>query len=78
MNNELFDIPQQGDARTKDWKEKLKFTMTSLVESWKQRKSVWFEENSISEELDVGQIFFCKNELSMRLSVMTMNKVFSL
>ena len=33
MNNELFDISQQRDARPKNCKGKAKFTTTPLVES---------------------------------------------
>ncbi|KAL0544153.1 hypothetical protein IC582_019265 [Cucumis melo] len=69
MYNELFDIPEQRDAPTKDCKRKGKVDYSSSIRKLKTKGSGWSEESSISEELDVGQIFFCKRDLSMRLSV---------
>ncbi|KAL0541221.1 hypothetical protein IC582_021263 [Cucumis melo] len=78
MYNELFDIPEQRDAPTKDCKGKCKVDYNSSSRKLKTKGSGWFEESSTSEELDVGQIFFCKRDLSMRLSVLAMKKIFSL
>ncbi|KAL0541623.1 hypothetical protein IC582_021676 [Cucumis melo] len=72
MNNELFDIPEQIDAPTKDCKGKCKVDYNSSSRKLKTKGSDWSEESSTSEELDVGQIFFCKRDLSMRLSVLAM------
>ncbi|KAL4018459.1 hypothetical protein IC575_022055 [Cucumis melo] len=74
MNNELFDIPEQIDAPTKDCKGKCKVDYNSSSRKLKTKGSDWSEESSTSEELDVGQIFFCKRDLSMRLSVCIDNK----
>ncbi|KAL0556979.1 hypothetical protein IC582_005497 [Cucumis melo] len=74
-NNELFDIPQQRDAPTKDCKEKGKVDYRTSSRKLKTKRSGWSEESSTSEELDVGQIFSCKRDLSMRLSVLAM-KIF--
>ncbi|KAL0533896.1 hypothetical protein IC582_028171 [Cucumis melo] len=76
MYNELFDIPEQRDASTKDCKGKGKVDYSSSSRKLKTKGSGWSEESSTSEELDVGQIFFCKRDLSMRLSVLTMKKKF--
>ncbi|KAL4021249.1 hypothetical protein IC575_020043 [Cucumis melo] len=54
MYNELFDIPEQRDAPTKDCKGKGKVD-SSLVGS--EDKRMVAQESSTSEELDVGQIF---------------------
>ena len=77
MNNELFDIPEQRDAPTKDWKGKGKVDYSSSSRKLKKKESGWSKESSTSEELDVGQIFFCKRDLSMRLSALAMNFFFS-
>ncbi|KAL4023314.1 hypothetical protein IC575_017066 [Cucumis melo] len=74
MYNELFDIPEQRDAPTKDCKGKGKVDYSSSSRKLKTKGSGWSEESSTSEELDVGQIFFCKRDLSMRLSVLAMKK----
>ncbi|KAL0551887.1 hypothetical protein IC582_010977 [Cucumis melo] len=74
MYNELFDIPEQRDAPTKDCKGKGKVDYSSSSRKLKTKGSGWSEEISTSEELDVGQIFFCKRDLSMRLSVLAMKK----
>ncbi|KAL4022875.1 hypothetical protein IC575_016621 [Cucumis melo] len=76
MYNELFDIPEQRDAPTKDCKGKGKVDYSSSSRKLKTKGSGWSEESSTSEELDVGQIFFCKRDLSMRLSVLAMNFFF--
>ncbi|KAL0544768.1 hypothetical protein IC582_019893 [Cucumis melo] len=76
MYNELFDIPEQRDAPTKDCKGKGKVDYRSSSRKLKTKGSGWSEESSTSEELDVGQIFFCKRDLSMRLSVLAMKKFF--
>ncbi|KAL0549622.1 hypothetical protein IC582_014108 [Cucumis melo] len=76
MYNELFDIPEQRDAPTKDCKGKGKVDYSSSSRKLKTKGSGWSEESSISEELDVGQIFFCKRDLSMRLSVLAMKFFF--
>ncbi|KAL0546066.1 hypothetical protein IC582_015971 [Cucumis melo] len=76
MYNELFDIPEQRDAPTKDCKGKGKVDYRSSSRKLKTKGSGWSEESSTSEELDVGQIFFCKRDLSMRLSVLAMKKKF--
>ncbi|KAL4011430.1 hypothetical protein IC575_028488 [Cucumis melo] len=77
MYNELFDIPEQRDAPTKDCKGKGKVDYRSSSRKLKTKGSGWSEESSTSEELDVGQIFFCKRDLSMRLSVLAMKKIFA-
>ncbi|KAA0037331.1 MuDRA-like transposase [Cucumis melo var. makuwa] len=69
MYNELFDIPEQRDAPTKDCKGKGKVDYSSSSRKLNTKGSGWSEESSTSEELDVGQIFFCKRDLSMRLCV---------
>ncbi|KAL0560775.1 hypothetical protein IC582_001188 [Cucumis melo] len=74
MYNELFDIPEQRDAPTKDCKGKGKVDYKSSSRKLKTKGSGWSEESSTNEELDVGQIFFCKRDLSMRLSVLAMKK----
>ncbi|KAL0546592.1 hypothetical protein IC582_016504 [Cucumis melo] len=76
MYNELFDIPEQRDAPTKDCKGKGKVDYSSSSRKLKTKGSGWSEESSTSEELDVGQIFFCKRDLSMRLSVLAMKNFF--
>ncbi|TYK18686.1 MuDRA-like transposase [Cucumis melo var. makuwa] len=65
MYNELFDIPEQRDAPTKDCKGKGKVDYSSSSRKLKTKESGWSEESSTSEELDVEQIFFCKRDLSM-------------
>ncbi|KAA0058375.1 protein phosphatase 2C and cyclic nucleotide-binding/kinase domain-containing protein [Cucumis melo var. makuwa] len=52
MNNELFDIPQQRDAPTKDCKGKAKVQYASTSRKLKaKKKSDWLEEiSSTSEE----------------------------
>ncbi|KAL0545226.1 hypothetical protein IC582_020375 [Cucumis melo] len=76
MYNELFDIPEQRDAPTKDCKGKDKVDYSSSSRKLKTKGSGWSEESSTSEELDVGQIFFFKRDLSMRLSVLAMKFFF--
>ncbi|KAL4038030.1 hypothetical protein IC575_001633 [Cucumis melo] len=76
MYNELFDIPEQRDAPTKDCRGKGKVDYSSSSRKLKTKGSGWSEESSTSEELDVGQIFFCKRDLSMRLSVLAMKNNF--
>ena len=76
MNNESFDIPQHRDAPTKDCKGKSKVHYSSSSRKLKTDRSDWSEESSTSEEFDVGQIFFPKKDLSMRLSVLAMKKNF--
>ncbi|TYK28864.1 MuDRA-like transposase [Cucumis melo var. makuwa] len=53
MNNELFDIPKQRDAPTKDCKGKGKVDYNSSSRKLKTKGSGWFEESCTSEELDV-------------------------
>ncbi|KAA0051878.1 protein phosphatase 2C and cyclic nucleotide-binding/kinase domain-containing protein [Cucumis melo var. makuwa] len=65
MNNESFDIPQQRDAPTKDFKGKVKVHYSSSRPKLKTKRSDWSEENSTSEELDVGQIFFYASTTSV-------------
>ncbi|KAL4035324.1 hypothetical protein IC575_004008 [Cucumis melo] len=76
MNNELFDIPEQRDTPTKDCKRKGKVDYSSSSRKLKTKGSGWSEESSTSQELDVEKIFFCKRDLSMRLSVLAMNFFF--
>ncbi|KAL0546608.1 hypothetical protein IC582_016520 [Cucumis melo] len=76
MYNELFDIPEQRGAPTKDCKGKGKVDYRSSSRKLKTKESGWSEESSTNEELDVGQIFFCKRDLSMRLSVLAMKFFF--
>ncbi|KAA0043528.1 MuDRA-like transposase [Cucumis melo var. makuwa] len=52
MYNELFDIPEQRDAPTKDCKRKGKVDYSSSIRKLKTKGSGWSEESSISEELD--------------------------
>ncbi|TYK18649.1 MuDRA-like transposase [Cucumis melo var. makuwa] len=52
MNNELFDIPQQRDAPTKDCKGKGKVDYSSSSRKLKTKGSSWSGESSTSEELD--------------------------
>ncbi|KAL0533638.1 hypothetical protein IC582_027679 [Cucumis melo] len=52
MHNELFDIPQQRDVRTKDCKGKGKVDYSSSSRKLKTKGSGWSEESSTSEELD--------------------------
>ena len=59
-------------------KEKAKVHYNSSTKKMKAKRSDWFEENSTSEELDVEQIFFCKRDLSIRLSVLDMKKKINL
>ena len=74
MTNESLDIPQHRDASTKDCKGNAKVHYNSSSRRLKIKRSDWSEESSRSEELDVGQIFFWKRDLSMRLSVLAMEK----
>ncbi|KAL4022715.1 hypothetical protein IC575_016459 [Cucumis melo] len=53
MYNELFDIPEQRDAPTKDCKGKGKVDYSSSSRKLKTKGSGWFEESSTSEELDM-------------------------
>lgn len=76
MNSESFDIPQHRDAPTKDCKGKSKVRYSSSSQKLKTDRNDWSEESSTSEEFDVGQIFFSKKDLSMRLSVLAMKKKF--
>ncbi|KAL0533306.1 hypothetical protein IC582_030119 [Cucumis melo] len=50
MNNELFDIPEQRDAPTKDCKGKGKVDYNSSSRKLKTKGSGWFEESCTSEE----------------------------
>ncbi|KAA0061903.1 MuDRA-like transposase [Cucumis melo var. makuwa] len=52
MYNELFDIPEQRDALTKDCKGKGKVDYSSSSRKLKTKGSDWSEESSTSEELD--------------------------
>ncbi|KAL0533143.1 hypothetical protein IC582_030358 [Cucumis melo] len=52
MYNELFDIPEQRDAPTKDCKRKGKVDYSSSSRKLKTKGSGWSEESSTSEELD--------------------------
>ncbi|KAA0053426.1 MuDRA-like transposase [Cucumis melo var. makuwa] len=52
MYNELFDIPEQRDAPTKDCKGKGKVDYRSSSRKLKTKGSGWSEESSTSEELD--------------------------
>ncbi|KAA0047742.1 MuDRA-like transposase [Cucumis melo var. makuwa] len=52
MYNELFDIPEQRDAPTKDCKGKGKVDYSSSSRKLKTKGSGWSEESSTSEELD--------------------------
>ncbi|KAA0062580.1 MuDRA-like transposase [Cucumis melo var. makuwa] len=54
MYNELFDIPEQRDAPTKDCKGKGKVDYSSSSRKLKTKGSAWSEESSTSEELDHG------------------------
>ena len=74
MNSESFDIPQHRDGPTKDCKGKSKVRYSSSSQKLKTDMNDWSEESSTSEEFDVGQIFFSKKDLSMRLSVLAMKK----
>ena len=60
----------------KDCKGKGKVDYSFSSRKLKTKGSGWSKESSTSEELDVGQIFFCKRDLSMRLSVLAMKKKF--
>ncbi|KAL0540229.1 hypothetical protein IC582_024462 [Cucumis melo] len=74
---DLFDnMIEQRDAPTKDWKGKGKVDYGSSSRKLKTKGSGWSKENCTNEELDVGQIFFCKRDLSMRLSVLAMKNIF--
>ncbi|KAL4011726.1 hypothetical protein IC575_028788 [Cucumis melo] len=53
MYNELFDIPEQRDASTKDCKGKGKVDYRSSSRKLKTKGSGWSEESSTTEELDV-------------------------
>ncbi|KAL0534724.1 hypothetical protein IC582_029016 [Cucumis melo] len=76
MNNELFDIPEQRDAPTKDCKGTGKVDYSSSSQNLKTKGSGWSEESCTSEELNVEQIFFCQRDLSMRLSMLAMKNNF--
>ncbi|KAA0058962.1 MuDRA-like transposase [Cucumis melo var. makuwa] len=52
MYNELFDIPEQRDASTKDCKGKGKVDYSSSSRKLKTKGSGWSEESSTTEELD--------------------------
>ncbi|KAA0037752.1 MuDRA-like transposase [Cucumis melo var. makuwa] len=52
MYNELFDIPEQRDAPTKDCKGKGKVNYNSSSRKLKTKESGWSKESSTSEELD--------------------------
>ncbi|KAA0062913.1 MuDRA-like transposase [Cucumis melo var. makuwa] len=52
MYNELFDIPEQRDAPTKDCKGKCKVDYNSSSRKLKTKGSGWSEESCTSEELD--------------------------
>ncbi|KAA0051903.1 MuDRA-like transposase [Cucumis melo var. makuwa] len=52
MYNELFDIPEQRDAPTKDCKGKGKVDYNSSSRKLKTKRSGWSEESSTSEELN--------------------------
>ncbi|TYK21833.1 MuDRA-like transposase [Cucumis melo var. makuwa] len=52
MYNELFDIPEQRDAPTKDCKGKGKVDYSSSSRKLKTKGSGWSEESCTSEELD--------------------------
>ncbi|KAL0554331.1 hypothetical protein IC582_008250 [Cucumis melo] len=60
MYNELFDIPEQRDAPTKDCKGKGKVHYSSSSRKLKTKGSAWSEESSTSEELDDSNIFKIK------------------
>ncbi|KAA0045938.1 MuDRA-like transposase [Cucumis melo var. makuwa] len=55
MNNELFNIPEQRDAPTKDCKGKGKVDYSSSSRKLKTKGSGWSEESSTSEELDMNE-----------------------
>ncbi|KAA0038997.1 MuDRA-like transposase [Cucumis melo var. makuwa] len=58
MYNELFDIPEQRDAPTKDCKGKGKVDYSSSSQKLKTKGSGWSEESSTSEELDIYPLAF--------------------
>ncbi|TYK30537.1 MuDRA-like transposase [Cucumis melo var. makuwa] len=62
MNNELFDILEQRDAPTKDWKEKGKVDYSSSSRMLNTKGSGWSGESCTSEELD----FVIKKSLQKR------------
>ncbi|KAA0054420.1 MuDRA-like transposase [Cucumis melo var. makuwa] len=59
MYNELFDIPEQRDAPTKDCKGKGKVDYSFSSRKLKTKGSGWSEESSTSEELDASKILGC-------------------
>ncbi|KAL4016127.1 hypothetical protein IC575_023745 [Cucumis melo] len=67
MYNELFDIPEQRDAPTKDCKGKGKVDYRSSSRKLKTKGSGWSEESSTSEELDVLFVRCIDNKCGWRL-----------
>ncbi|KAL4018522.1 hypothetical protein IC575_022120 [Cucumis melo] len=67
MYNELFDIPEQRDAPTKDCKGKGKVDYSSSSRKLKTKGSGWSEESSTSEELDVLFVRYIDNKCGWRL-----------
>ncbi|KAL0549171.1 hypothetical protein IC582_013652 [Cucumis melo] len=67
MYNELFDIPEQRDAPTKDCKGKGKVDYSSSSRKLKTKRSGWWEESSTSEELDVLFVRCIDNKCGWRL-----------
>ncbi|KAL0539482.1 hypothetical protein IC582_023696 [Cucumis melo] len=67
MYNELFDIPEQRDAPTKDCKGKGKVDYSSSSRKLKTKGSGWSEESSTSEELDVLFVRCIDNKCGWRL-----------
>ncbi|XP_022155432.1 uncharacterized protein LOC111022579 isoform X2 [Momordica charantia] len=61
-----------------DRKRKLKvnYESDSVGQKKYMKKNVWSEGSSTNDEFDVGQIFFGKRDLSMKLSVMAMKRNF--
>ncbi|KAL0546882.1 hypothetical protein IC582_016800 [Cucumis melo] len=67
MYNELFDIPEQRDAPTKDCKGKCKVDYNSSSRKLKTKGSGWSEESCTSEELDVFFVRCIDNKCGWRL-----------
>ncbi|KAL0533913.1 hypothetical protein IC582_028188 [Cucumis melo] len=67
MYNELFDIPEQRDAPTKDCKGKGKVDYNSSSRKLKTKGSGWSEESSTSEELNVLFVRYIDNKCGWRL-----------
>ncbi|KAL4023533.1 hypothetical protein IC575_017291 [Cucumis melo] len=67
MYNELFDIPEQRDAPTKDCKGKCKVDYSSSSRKLKTKGSGWSEESCTSEELDVFFVRCIDNKCGWRL-----------